>query len=421
MLESTPFRRALVGLAVTAVTASTLLVSAPAFGASATVATSSQLATALAAAKPGDTITLASGTYSGTFVAAVAGTSSAPITLSGPRSAVLTTGSTGSGYGLHVKASNWRLSGFTIATAAKGLVLDNADGTVIDGLDIGSIGQEALHVRTGSSAVTIRNSVIHDTGLTSAAYGEGIYVGSANSNWSTIMGSSSTPDRSDGVLIEGNTISNTTAEGIDIKEGTTGGRVIGNTFDRAGFSGANYADSWIDVKGNGYVVSGNTGRTALLDAFQVHTAMTGWGNDNSFTSNTIESDVPGLEVSVQKGATGTVVACDSSEAASGLTNITCTPATAPSPPPTAIAAPVSSISVSGAALAGSTQPLVFTVVANAPAGSTVKFKLDGVYLGQDSTAPYSWPVTTTAGSHKLNARWDANGTTASFDAVFTAR
>lgn len=412
--------RAAIALAATAVAASTLVAVMPAYGASVSVSTASQLSAALAQAKPGDTITLASGTYTGKFVAAAAGTSTAPITIVGSRAATLTTGSTGSGYALHVTGANWRLTGFSIATAAKGLVLDNSDGTVIDGLDIGSIGQEALHVRTGSSSVTIRNSLIHDTGLTSAAYGEGIYVGSANSNWASITGSSSTPDRSDAVLIENNTIRNTTAEGIDIKEGTTGGRVLGTTFDRAGYSGENYADSWIDVKGNDYTISGNTGRTALLDAFQVHTALSGWGNGNRFSSNTVNG-VPGFEVSVQKGATGTVVACDSTAAASGLTNIACTDGAGTPTPTQSPVTPTAPLTGSGVSLAGSTQPLTFTMVANAPAGSTVKFKLDGTYLGQDSTAPYSWAVTVAAGSHKANARWDASGATTSIDASFTAK
>jgi hypothetical protein len=44
----------------------------------------------------------------------------------------------------------------------------------------------------------------------------------------------------------------------------TGGTLSGNTFDGAGMSGADYADSWVDVKGNSWAVSAcdNTAATA---------------------------------------------------------------------------------------------------------------------------------------------------------------
>jgi len=291
---------------------------------SVTVSTSAQLTAALEAAVPGQTIVMTSGTYVGKFVAATPGTASQPITLTGPASAVLTTGSNTSGYGLHVTGSNWRLTGFSVSVAQKGIVLDRSSNTVIDGVDVGKIGQEAIHVRTNSVDVIIRNSRVHDTGLSTASYGEGIYVGSAKSNWSSIMGSSSTPDRSDRVLIENNTIVNTTAEGIDIKEGTTGGIVRGNSFTHSGHSGANYADSWVDVKGNGYLLESNSGSDTLLDAFQVHSVMTGWGGGNVFRSNTVIDGVPGYEVRVSSSEPGNTVICASSNADLGLTNITCT-------------------------------------------------------------------------------------------------
>jgi len=44
---------------------------------------------------------------------------------------------------------------------------------------------------------------------------------------------------------------------MDIKEGTTGGPISGNTFG-AGMSGS-WADSWIDLKGNGWVIQNNHG------------------------------------------------------------------------------------------------------------------------------------------------------------------
>jgi len=62
---------------------------------------------------------------------------------------------------------------------------------------------------------------------------------------------------------------NIAAEAIDIKEGTEGGLIDGNTFDGTGMSGENSADSWIDVKGDDYTISNNKGSKTLLDGFQV--------------------------------------------------------------------------------------------------------------------------------------------------------
>lgn len=415
MSKSTSILRALI--AASAVSALAIAGVAPAAAASSTtVSTSAGLKTALASARAGDTIVLADGTYTGSFVAASSGTSSARITLTGSSRVVLTTGSTSTGYGLRVTGDYWTVSGISISRASKGVVLDDADYTILERLDVGSTGQEAIHVRKSSTGVIIRNSVIHNTGLVDAEFGEGIYVGSANSNWSTIMGSSTTPDRSDNVRIESNTIRDTTAEGIDIKEGTTGGVIRGNVFAHSGFSGANFADSWVDVKGNGYAITANVGSGTLLDAFQVHTAMAGWGNKNSFAGNTVTSGVPGYEVSVQSGASGTVVECGSTGAAKGMTNITCAAPVAAAPVPTAPAA----AAPAAVTLATSTSGSV-TASVTAPTGVTVKFKVDGVYLGQDSSAPYSFTFTPTAGTHKLNVRWDVAGTTTSIDTEFTSR
>jgi len=287
------------------------------------VSTAAGLKSALAAAKPGQTISLADGTYTGKFEATASGTAGAPITLTGSSAAVLSTGSVGSGYALHLTGSYWRVSGLSVSTAAKGIVLDGSTHTVISGVDVGTIGQEGVHFRAGSSDGVIENSRVHNTGVTSPQFGEGVYIGSAKSNWSSVMGSSSTPDASDRVTVRGNTISSTPAEGIDVKEGSAGGVITGNRFDNSGYSGLNSADSWIDLKGNGYTVSGNSGARTLRDAIQVHDVLDGWGRGNSISGTTVTGGVPGHEVWVQSSAFGTLVACKGSAAGAGLTNVAC--------------------------------------------------------------------------------------------------
>jgi hypothetical protein len=157
---------------------------------------------------------------------------------------------------------------------------------LIDWLRVFNIGDEAIHFRDNSTDNTIQNSEISDTGKREPGFGEGIYFGQARSNW--VNGQ---PDRSDRNHAINNRIGlNIAAEHLDLKEGTTGGEVRGNTFDGTGQSGANSADSWVDAKGNGYRITGNRGTRALLDGFQTHIILAGWGRDNVFSANT--ADVP---------------------------------------------------------------------------------------------------------------------------------
>ena len=72
-------------------------------------------------------------------------------------------------YGLHITGDYWRIEGLTVAHATKGIVLDGSVGTVIDGVEVYDIGDEAVHFRTCSSDGVLRNSFVHDTGRNSAA------------------------------------------------------------------------------------------------------------------------------------------------------------------------------------------------------------------------------------------------------------
>jgi len=81
------------------------------------VSTASQLSSALNKVVPGETIQLAAGTYTGEFSSAVSGTAAAPITLTGPSTAILSGYNTDSGYAVNLEASYWDLSGFSVTTA----------------------------------------------------------------------------------------------------------------------------------------------------------------------------------------------------------------------------------------------------------------------------------------------------------------
>lgn len=296
--------------------------SSPRPGPEAQVTDAASLTRALAAARPGQTIVLAAGTYRskdvrntarsgpGRFVATTPGTAAAPITVRGPRGAVIDGGGTGGGYGLHlVGADHWRLQGFTVSSASKGIVLDRSSHVRIEDVRVTDIGAEGVHFRSFSSDNVLSGSEVDHTGVRKPNFGEGVYVGSAVSNWPTHSGSA--PDASDRNQILDNRITATGAENIDLKEGTSAGVVRGNVLDGSAIAGRNSADSWIDVKGNDYRIEGNRGTQSLLDGFQVHVQAEGWGRGNVFTGNVLDVRAPGVGIWLQDKAVdqGNVIRC----------------------------------------------------------------------------------------------------------------
>ena len=296
--------------------------SCPATGATA-VSSAGALAGALSSARPGEVIVLAPGEYTGDFVASSSGTASAPITLCGPRNAVLQGESVSSGYTFYLNhASWWRAEGFTVEGGQKGIMADGADHNLLYGLYVHGTGDEGIHLRSFSSDNTVSHSVVRDTGLVSQFYGEGIYVGSAHKNWCAYSGCQ--PDRSDGNVLTGNDIAGTTAENIDVKEGTTGGKIIGNQFNGTGMV-ESAATGWINVKGNDWTVQGNTGTDSVKNGYQVHQVYSGWGIGNVFVGNRAQVNGPGYGIYVQNKRLETVVACNNVVigAGSGFSTIAC--------------------------------------------------------------------------------------------------
>jgi len=258
---------------------------------------------ALNNAKPGDYIVLKDGIYNGNFIipSSANGTSNNAITLSGSKKVILDGNTTAKGYVLHLQASYWIIKDITITNGLKGLMCDGANFNVIDNITVYNIGEEGIHFRKFSTHNVLQNSTINNTGLKTADYGEGVYIGTAVSNWSRYT--NGIEDRCDSNKVINNTIGpNITAECIDLKEGTTGGIVRGNQFNSTGITGANSGDSWMDVKGNGYLIENNTGfnptGSVLKDGYQVHCAVDGWGNYNIFGNNICEINVDGFGINV---------------------------------------------------------------------------------------------------------------------------
>jgi hypothetical protein len=295
-----------------------------------TVHDAAGLRAALTAARPGTVIHLSDGVYHGRFTGSVSGTPSAPIWVCGTRQAIIDDARTsrqvhppaGQGdYGFHlVGASWWRLVGFSVRNAQKGVVLDKSSHTILHGLAVYHIGDEAIHLRDFSSDNVVEGCVVRDTGLRVPFYGEGIYVGSSVNNWGQYSGGQ--PDASDRNVLRHNDISLTTAENIDIKEGTSDGEIADNHLDGTGMVAA-AAMAWVNVKGNNYRVHDNTGSNSVGDGFATHKIVSGSGQGNVFSANTIGSGVAGYGIAFY--SKNNTLTCDNhGQGQKGLSNVNCT-------------------------------------------------------------------------------------------------
>ncbi|MFD0905101.1 right-handed parallel beta-helix repeat-containing protein [Actinomadura sediminis] len=281
-----------------------------------TVSDGVKLQEALNVAEPGTVIQLAPGRFDGQFLSQKSGTGDRPIFVCGTPKSILDGGGTGEGYGFHLQdAAHWRLIGFTLQNSQKGVMFDGTGASVVQQLTIRNIGDEAVHLRRFSTGNSVQYNSISNTGRENPRFGEGVYLGSSHNNWGTLTGGQ--PDRSDNNLVAGNKIK-ATAEAVDVKEGTAGGRIAGNAFDGSELSGG-FNDSWVDVKGNGYVVEDNRGAKTNADGFQTHEEYKGWGTRNVFRRNVIAlGDAGG--VGIRLDSAGNAVACDNRVSGGELLN-----------------------------------------------------------------------------------------------------
>ena len=300
------------------------------------VSTASALKSALANAQVGDRIVVADGTYpsatAGEFrVHDHYGTASQRIALCGSQNAILDGGdptnltTTLALFG----ARYWIVSGITITGGLFGIHADSSDHLLIDHVTIHKIGQEAISLKQFSHHTVVQYSKIYDTGLKVAEYGEGVYVGTANSQWVNGV-----PDKTDSVVIRGNTFGpNVRAEHVDIKEATTGTRVVGNTMDGTGMvesqgSGeSGWPNSPVITQGMNALIDSNTVTHPLVAGFRVvthGTVMTGTGN--VFAYNKSDGGKYGFLIQTP-AANGNIVKCNNTvtNVTGGFSNVACQP------------------------------------------------------------------------------------------------
>ena len=237
----------------------------------------------------------------------------------GSRSAVLT------GDTRLNNADWWVLQGFTMRDGFQPIYAMGANNNRIQGLEIYNTGQEAIHFRCGSSDNVVQGNWIHDTGRSTPQYGEAVYLGTDQTQWSSMCGSTQ-PDRSDrNKVIDNQFGPNVRGDHIDIKEGTTGGVIRGNNFNGTGtalISGMVY--DWITVKGNNYTIEDNRGSRAPRDGIWGFVKVQGWGNNNVYRGNVFDVQASGYGIR-SDGGSGNVVYCDNvvTNAGSGRSNLSC--------------------------------------------------------------------------------------------------
>ena len=289
------------------------------------VSSAEALMIALNTAMPGDDIVVAPGTYTGSashsgnsgayFFSGIDGTADHPITIESAdvsNEAILQGTTTGSNYVLYITGDYWNIKNLRITTGKKGIMLDNANSAQITGCEVYNIGEEGVHFRDGSSNGLIESCHIHDTGVVTPGFGEAVYVGSDKLKWKSNDVDGGFNPATDHITIRGCTIGpGVAAELVDIKEGSTSTIVEGCTLLGAGISGANSADSFIDVKGNSDIIRDNIarrqGNPIVVDAFQIHQIVNGWGQTAVFTGNTVDFDTntTGFVVNASSGTTAT--------------------------------------------------------------------------------------------------------------------
>lgn len=263
------------------------------------VSTVEELFIAMRGAKPGDVIRVASGIYDYTIYqgaqkidTSAEGTEEAPITLTAadPDDPPVITGKdTANGYVIQIKGDYWILENLKITTSQKGIVFDNSNHSIIRNCEVYNTGAEAIALRDGSSYCLVKDSYIHDTGLVTPGYGEGVYIGSAKSTTGFDY-------KCDNNTVDGCIFKNVAAEHVDVKEYTTGTEIMNCTFYGDGMTGANYAGSFIDIAGNDVYVHDNkgyrNGNKNIVAAFELHLQVEEWGYHCKFTDNTLYMDQP---------------------------------------------------------------------------------------------------------------------------------
>jgi hypothetical protein len=266
------------------------------------VSTSTQLSSALANAQPGDQIQLAAGTYSGARL------DKDGVTICGPSTAFIK-----GGFG-QLNVNDVTFQGFS----ADGFQPFNFYGSKRNkllGLIISNVGQEAIHLRCGSSDNIIQDVTVHHTGQSVAQYGEAVYIGSDPSNVGSMCGTSSDASLRNQVL-DSHFGPYVTGEDIDVKPGADGTIIAGNTSDGTGKAYiAGFAESFYTIRASNVAVTDNSATGGPKNGFWSFS-----GSGVTYHGNTLKVPSGGTGFRVDQG---TVVGCDNSVTGGTFATVSC--------------------------------------------------------------------------------------------------
>ena len=123
----------------------------------------------------------------------------------------------------------------------------------------------------------------------------------------------------------GNTIFNTGAQPIEVKEGTSDGFIDGNILTGSSRIETG-SKSLILVKGNDYAVTDNQVTNPRTYGLQTIASDGGWGQDNRFARNQVSgasSDGIWIHQPAGQGVLGNVVYCSNSSDGPRVSNVPC--------------------------------------------------------------------------------------------------
>jgi len=204
----------------------------------------------------GQTVQVASGTYSELVTVGHSGAAGSPIVLTAAPGASVTV--TGMANGFKVSGKSYvNIQGFAVdGTTSYGIVVTSSSSNVtVSGNTVSSTGSHGIYVAPSSTGVTVSGNTVSATTI------YGIYV-----NTST------------GVTVSGNTVSNTTSYGIHV------------------YTSSDVTVSGNDVSGAGERVSGSTKYGIKLAATTGSLVSGNVSHDNSEAGVFLDADTNGVEV-----------------------------------------------------------------------------------------------------------------------------
>ncbi|KAL4540198.1 hypothetical protein Ndes2526A_g03195 [Nannochloris sp. 'desiccata'] len=158
---------------------------------------------------------------------------------------------------LVVKSSYVRVAGFTVTNVLRGMDIQHTTNSEFLYITTSHTWHEGVRIRYHSSNNLLQYCNIQHTGKGYVGNGEGVYVGTASGQ--TVL-CDNPKDETNYNIIRDNVFGpNVPSENVDVKEYTTGGQIINNTFDGKYMMGIHASISWVVLKGTNYTVANNTG------------------------------------------------------------------------------------------------------------------------------------------------------------------